>query len=105
MITSTRKSYNRTLPNKVFEAIAAGVPMIASPTTALAQLFETNDLGILCDPTDPQAIADTARRLYNMPSEELQAMGQCGRQTVCEQYGRDYLAGKLLNMLQSVTRK
>ncbi len=37
--------------------------MIASPTTALAQLFETNDLGILCDPTDPQAIADAIQRL------------------------------------------
>ena len=63
LITSTRKSYDLTLPNKVFEAIAAGLPMIASPTTALAQLFETNDLGILCDPTDPQAIADAIQRL------------------------------------------
>ncbi len=94
-----------TIPHKVFTYMAGAKPVLAAMAGNTAEVVCSAEAGVACRPSDPQAMADTARRLYNMPSEELQAMGQCGRQTVCEQYGRDYLAGKLLNMLQSVTRK
>jgi glycosyltransferase involved in cell wall biosynthesis len=49
--------YDTTLANKFFESIAAGLPIVSSPTTAAARVMSQYDLGVLCDPTDPQAIA------------------------------------------------
>jgi glycogen synthase len=50
--------YDTTLANKFFESIAAGLPIVSSPTTAAARVMRQYDLGVLCDPTDPRAIAD-----------------------------------------------
>lgn len=50
--------YEFALPNKFFEGIAAGLPMITSQNTAIAALMHQYDMGITCDPTDPRQIAD-----------------------------------------------
>jgi glycogen(starch) synthase len=50
--------YDLTMANKFFEAVAAGLPLISSPTTAAARFMQKWDLGLLCDPNDPRAIAD-----------------------------------------------
>jgi glycosyltransferase involved in cell wall biosynthesis len=52
-----------TLPNKLFEAIAAGLPVVVSKTFALARIVRAFDLGILCDTTDPGAIALALRQI------------------------------------------
>jgi glycosyltransferase involved in cell wall biosynthesis len=45
------------LPVKLFEAIAAGVPVVASNQFALARMVTRYGLGVVCDPDDPGAIA------------------------------------------------
>ena len=52
-----------TLPNKLFEAIAAGLPVVVSKTFALARIVKRFDLGILCDTTDPGALALALREI------------------------------------------
>lgn len=48
------------LPNKFFEAVAAGLPIVSSPIPAVTALVEQYDLGLTCDPTDPASIAKAA---------------------------------------------
>lgn len=52
-----------TLPNKLFEAVAAGLPVVASDSPALRRVVDGYRLGIICDGTDPAAIARAIRRL------------------------------------------
>ena len=45
------------LPNKLFEAIAAGLPVIASDLPEISQIVRTYEIGVLCQAEDPQDIA------------------------------------------------
>ena len=50
-------------PNKVFEYMMAGVPVIGSRNPSLEPLIERNDIGTLVDPEDPADIAAGIMRL------------------------------------------
>jgi glycosyltransferase involved in cell wall biosynthesis len=52
-----------TLPIKLFEAVAAGLPVVASNTFGVRRLVRRHELGIVCNSTDPAAIAAALRRL------------------------------------------
>jgi len=51
------RSYLYSLPNKLFEAIAAGLPVVASGLPDIRDIVEAYEIGILCHPEDPQDIA------------------------------------------------
>lgn len=59
LMTPSRRGYDQTLPNKLFEAVAAGVPIVASKTTAIERWMSEYAAGLMCDPTDPRSIAET----------------------------------------------
>jgi glycosyltransferase involved in cell wall biosynthesis len=45
------------LPNKFFEAVAAGLPLVYSPIPEVERLAREYGLGVVCDPDDPRSIA------------------------------------------------
>lgn len=53
------------LPNKLFEAVAAGVPVVASDTFTLARVVRRYDLGAVCDARDPAALAEAIRAVLS----------------------------------------
>ena len=57
LINADSISYRLSLPNKFFEAVAAGLPIIASPIPEVKRMIEKYDIGAFCDPNDPQSIA------------------------------------------------
>ena len=59
-----------TTPNKLFEAMAAGVPAVVSDLPGMRAIVEDAGCGILVDPTDPQAIADAIRQIVELPEEQ-----------------------------------
>ena len=64
-------------PNKLFEAIAAGVPVVTSDFPAMAGIVLTGDsgpIGEVCDPTDPRAIAKALRRILSLSAPEREAL-------------------------------
>ncbi len=64
-------------PNKLFESVAAGTPVVSSdlPERRRIVLDEAyGPLGVLCDPTDPGAIARAIRSILEAPPEERAAM-------------------------------
>ena len=59
-------------PNKLFESLAAGVPVVASDFPAMREIVARDPdgpLGALCDPTDPRSIAAALRSVLDVSPE------------------------------------
>jgi len=78
-------NYLDSLPVKMFEYMAAGIPVIASNFPLWKQIIEGNQCGLCVDPLDPKAIAEAIDFLVTHP-EEAEQMGRNGQKAVLEQY-------------------
>ncbi|HHS98084.1 MAG TPA: glycosyltransferase WbuB [Chloroflexi bacterium] len=67
LIQNTCRSYYFALPNKIFEYLQAGIPVIGSDLPEIARVIRTYQVGVVVDPEDPQAVADALRRLLGDP--------------------------------------
>jgi glycogen(starch) synthase len=63
LIQPVCRSYELTLPNKLFEYAAAGVPVLASDLPVIAAVVRAQGLGEVVSPDDPEAIATALRQL------------------------------------------
>jgi glycosyltransferase involved in cell wall biosynthesis len=63
LITADTLNYQFSLPNKFFEAVAAGLPLVYSPIQEIDRLVREYDLGVSCDPTDPRRIAEAIQTI------------------------------------------
>jgi glycosyltransferase involved in cell wall biosynthesis len=104
-IQPTTLNHRLTTPNKLFEAMAVGVPVVASDLPGMAPIVRETGCGVVCDPTDPAAIAAAIRSILDAPAEERRAYREralsAAHATYCwerqvevllEEYGR--LTGK-----------
>jgi glycosyltransferase involved in cell wall biosynthesis len=65
-IQPTSLNHRYTTPQKLFESIAAGVPVVASDLPAMAEVVREIDAGALCDPTSPPSIAAAIREVLGV---------------------------------------
>jgi glycosyltransferase involved in cell wall biosynthesis len=72
-IQPTTLNHRLTTPNKLLEAIAVGVPVVASDLPGMAGIVEEIGCGVLCDPTDPASIASAVRTLLDASPAERDA--------------------------------
>ena len=75
-IQPTTLNHRLTTPNKLFEAMAAGVPVVASDLPGMAGIVRETGAGELVDPTDPAAIARAITRILDAPAAEREAYGR-----------------------------
>jgi glycosyltransferase involved in cell wall biosynthesis len=66
-------NHRLTTPNKLFEAMAAGAPVVASDLPGMAPIVRETGCGVLCDPTDVASIAAAIRTILDAPPAERQA--------------------------------
>lgn len=78
MMYEPTPSYVESQPVKLFEYMAAGIPIVASDFPFIRSVLETHDCGITIDPTDPEAAARAIDFLLANP-DEAEAMGARGR--------------------------
>ena len=81
VILHPEKSFITSQPTKLFEYMAAGIPVIASDFPLWRNIIQEANCGILVNPFDSQAIAAAIEYLVSNPCE-AQNMGQRGRRAV-----------------------
>jgi glycosyltransferase involved in cell wall biosynthesis len=72
-IQPTTLNHRLTTPNKLFEAMAAGVPVVASDLPGMAPTVRETGCGLVCDPTDPEAVAAAIRAILDASPEDRAA--------------------------------
>lgn len=90
-------NYLDSLPIKMFEYMAAGIPVIASNFPLWREIVEGNDCGLCVDPLDPEAIARAIDFLIMHP-QEAERMGRNGQQAVQQKYNWGIEEAKLLQL-------
>lgn len=88
-------------PNKLFEYMAAGLPVIASDFPLWRKIVHGVDCGLLVDPLDPDAIADAMQWILEHPQEAAN-MGQRGRAAIAGQYNWESESQKLIALYRRV---
>ena len=92
--------YYGTSPNKFFDYIASGLPVLNNYPGWLAGMIEEHRCGVVVRPDDPRAFADAVLWMRDHP-DELKEMGRRGRKLAESEYSRDRLAGEFTRTLES----
>ncbi len=58
IIQNISTSYYYSLPNKLFEYIQAGIPVIGSDSPEIRNIVDTYGIGVIVDPDSPESIAE-----------------------------------------------
>lgn len=85
------------MPNKLFEYMAAGLPIIASNFPLWREIIEGNECGITVEPLDPKKIAGAIEYLLDHP-EIRHKMSENGRRAFLERYNWNTEAKTLLDL-------
>lgn len=67
VIRGTSLSYRWSMPNKLFEYMMAGVPVVASDYEEMGRVVREEGVGEVCDPGDPSDIARAVRTVLDAP--------------------------------------
>ena len=93
--------FSMTYPNKVFDYMAAGRPIVLAIDGVIRQVVEDAGAGIFATPGDDAAIAGAVRRLMADPRAAAE-MGGRGRTYVAERFNREQHAVQFLDLLRKV---
>jgi glycosyltransferase involved in cell wall biosynthesis len=91
------KNHLEAQPNKLFEYMLAGLPIIASDFPLWRSIVDAEGCGLLVDPMSPDAIAGAMKWISDHPDAALE-MGLRGRQAVLTRYNWTGEFGKLLGL-------
>lgn len=93
--------FDTSSPNKLFESMAAGVPVIQTTQGWIKEFITTHQVGFTVDGNIPQQLADT---LIMLKDDGVLATetGQRGAEVARKFFDKDYLADKMLQSLREV---
>ncbi|MBK8492528.1 MAG: glycosyltransferase family 4 protein [Saprospirales bacterium] len=94
-------NHNKNQPNKLFEYMAAGIPVVCSHFTRWKKIVEDAGCGKCVDPANPKEIAHAIAELLAHP-EEAQATGMRGRKAMESTYNWQTEEEKLWAFYQKV---
>jgi glycosyltransferase involved in cell wall biosynthesis len=90
-------NYRYSLPNKLFQYMAAGLPTVASDFPQVREIVIGSGCGVVADTTRPRAVADAIGAVLADP-EAARAMGERGRAAVAGRYHWGVSAERLLEV-------
>ncbi|MBE0508553.1 MAG: glycosyltransferase family 4 protein [Marinospirillum sp.] len=86
-------------PNKLFDYLYSGKPIVYGIDSGEYKPIEEAKAGLQVPAQDPQQLAAAILKLYQLPVEERQVMGENGRKAAMEQYEYGQLAEQLAKVL------
>jgi glycosyltransferase involved in cell wall biosynthesis len=73
--------WNHTIPNKIFDYMLAGLPVLATDVAPIKRIVLQENCGLICQDLDVTDIAENLERLRD--PELRQLLGDNGHQAVC----------------------
>ncbi|MEX1248974.1 MAG: glycosyltransferase family 4 protein [Anaerolineales bacterium] len=93
------KLYARVYPNKVFDYMAAGRPVLLAINGVMRKVVEDAQAGVFVPPGDPGALAQAIRTMASKPVE-ARRMGQAGRAYLQQHFNRAELARLMQTVIE-----
>jgi glycosyltransferase involved in cell wall biosynthesis len=97
-------AYKTTYPNKVFDYMCAGRPVVLAIDGVIREVVEAAQCGIFVQPGDAQALAQAILALAGDPVHSRE-LGANGRRYVETHFNRPVLAEKLAKIMEGMLRK
>jgi glycosyltransferase involved in cell wall biosynthesis/GT2 family glycosyltransferase len=88
------------IPTTILEALAAGLPVLATPISGIPDVVQHDVNGLLCEAT-PTAIAGAIKRFYRLNDSEIESMIEAGRTVVRDRFSAARLTRVLLRVWHS----
>ena len=95
--------YYGTSPNKFFDYLASGLPVVNNYPGWLSEMITTHQCGMAVAPDDPEAFADAMGRLADNP-EVREKMRRNARALAEADFSRDQLAERFVSWLEASNR-
>ena len=92
--------YYGTSPNKFFNYIASGLPIVNNYPGWLADMINENKCGVAVEPEKPELFADAIEKLANNHDLRKEC-GENGRALAEREFARDLLGSKFVEFLES----
>ncbi|MCP5055254.1 MAG: glycosyltransferase family 4 protein [bacterium] len=86
-------SHAENMPISIMEAMAVGLPVVASRVGAVPDMLEDGVTGLLIDPRDPDALAERIATLFENP-EECARMGRRAQTSARDAWDQSIVAEK-----------
>lgn len=93
--------YYGTSPNKFFDYISSGLPVLNNYPGWLADLIKQNNCGIVVEPNNPKAFAEGLIYLADNPDKRNE-FGINARKMAEESFSRDDLSEQLVDFLETI---
>ncbi len=90
-------NHTHSQPNKLFEYMAQGIPLVASNFDLWKAIIEKVDCGLCIDPSDPKAISGAIQTLLSDKVKAKQ-MGENGRDAVLNTFNWESEEKKLIEL-------
>jgi glycosyltransferase involved in cell wall biosynthesis len=90
-IFGTTGKAQRVIPNKAFQALACGTPLVTADTPAARELLANGDSALLVPPGDPEALAGAVRDLA--ADDELTRRIAAGGRAIYERHASEAVLG------------
>lgn len=93
------------MPRTILEAMAAGVPCIATRVGGIPEVINSPDTGIVVPSKDSKSLAEAMNSLVNMPGETLEKLIGNAKDRVRRVYSHEVITKKLENLYEGEFRK
>ena len=100
-IFGTSDKARRVIPNKAFQALACGAPLVTADTPAARELLTDGETAVLVPPGDPQALADALRRLAAEPARTRQ-LAEAGEAVYRDRASEEVLGARWRGLLETL---